>query len=199
MLERVVIIAVQVGVGGTVCGYVFVAGVFLRWWLDAPPAEWVWGVAGVSGALAGWSLPRLKRLYPLCRYVPAWEWCEPILTVVFFPALAFALPFLFLEIWLEPYFWPRTVEEAVERVLRRLGPEERERLRDLGEDEVARLHFGLGLSIRNGFGLWRNQALRADCGGVDADTASGIIIRSVLQRIKSEDAEPRDAPDAGRG
>lgn len=46
------------------------------------------------------------------------------------------------------------------------------------EDELIDLHFGLGLSIRNAFGLHESDSkLLADCGVEHPDDAAGTIIK----------------------
>jgi hypothetical protein len=100
-----------------------------------------------------------------------------------------------LEPYLAPYWWPRTVEGAADRVLARLGSLEQARLRASTEKVLAVSLYFLELSIRNDLVLWtRNRKLLADCGGVDAATASGIILRRVLQRLRGGAAGP-GAPD----
>jgi hypothetical protein len=51
--------------------------------------------------------------------------------------------------------WPRTLDEAVERLALALGRVEKEDIARLPEDDLIDLHFGLGARIREEFGLWR--------------------------------------------
>jgi hypothetical protein len=47
------------------------------------------------------------------------------------------------------------------------------------------LHFGLGVRIREDFGLWRgNRALLLSCGSLDPDDASMAIIRALWARLR---------------
>jgi len=49
---------------------------------------------------------------------------------------------------------PKTLDEAVDALLRRLLPEVKSLIRRLEQDDLAaRLHFTLGQAIRNDFGL----------------------------------------------
>ena len=94
--------------------------------------------------------------------------------------------------------WPRTVDDAVNRLMN-----------DLSEDEKRRIvtdapHINcylLGQNIRNGYGLWQGNAeLLASCGLSDdplapdhdphaADHASCIIIAALQRRIREVASE----------
>ncbi len=54
--------------------------------------------------------------------------------------------------------YPRTVEEAVERLLSEMNDENKSALRELPESDLITTHFGLGMYIRNQFGLWGKNA-----------------------------------------
>jgi hypothetical protein len=74
--------------------------------------------------------------------------------------------------------WPRTLNEAVDRLTLMLSQSEKEEIASLTEADLIGLHFSLGMRIRNDFGLWReNRLLLLDC-----------------QRIKFEDVPeiPKD-------
>lgn len=102
--------------------------------------------------------------------------------------------------------WPRSVDEAVERLLVGLSPQWKETLRGTSRDRAQRRNLTLGLAIRNAFGLWRgNRALLADCarlcgglpssepeaaGRIDADAASAVILGVAWDRLReSADAD----------
>ena len=56
------------------------------------------------------------------------------------------------------------------------------------EDELIELHFGLGLSIRNAFGLHdADSKLFRDCGVDNADDASSVIIKALWNKLKHDD------------
>jgi hypothetical protein len=53
--------------------------------------------------------------------------------------------------------WPTTVEDAVERVITSLSDKQREQFRAMPEKDLGLLHFGLAMSIRAVFGLWKGN------------------------------------------
>ena len=60
--------------------------------------------------------------------------------------------------------YPRTVAEAVERLLMILDEDQREQIASSLRTELIDYHFDLAYYIRNGFGLWsENSELLADC------------------------------------
>jgi hypothetical protein len=88
--------------------------------------------------------------------------------------------------------WPETCDAAARDILAFLSPVAREKLRSLPRHELVRLHFGLGLTIRNRQGLWRkNRALLQSCTGSahggDPDEASMAIIRRAWQLLQAAD------------
>jgi hypothetical protein len=89
--------------------------------------------------------------------------------------------------------WPRTVPEAVERLLASRTEGDLDTLRRTPEADLAGLHFGLALYVRNEFGLWQGNrelldaALR-DAGGLgDADAASTAIVHALWTRLRERD------------
>ena len=65
----------------------------------------------------------------------------------------------------------------------------------LKEDELIDLHFGLGLSIRNSFGLHdANSKLLRDCGSDNPDDASAVIIKALWTKLKRDDWESKNSP-----
>ncbi len=48
---------------------------------------------------------------------------------------------------------PETVDEAIERLIAILGDDEKATIAAMREEDPIDLHFGLGLAIRNAFGL----------------------------------------------
>lgn len=60
--------------------------------------------------------------------------------------------------------FPRSVAEAVERLARELSQAEKDAIAEMAEGDLSELHFGLGMWVRNEFGLWQdNRALLLDC------------------------------------
>ena len=87
---------------------------------------------------------------------------------------------------------PKNVGEAVDQVIRMMDAESLKRLRGMAEADIVELHFGLGMWIRNTFGLWSgNRVLLEDCAAFgehsfcDPDEASTVIIREVWIRLRS--------------
>jgi hypothetical protein len=87
--------------------------------------------------------------------------------------------------------WPRTVDEAVERLLSILSEDDRRTIAQASEDDLAGYHFGLGIAIRNQFGLWGgNQELLASCAAdtgspfIHPDGASAVIIWALWRRLQ---------------
>jgi hypothetical protein len=85
---------------------------------------------------------------------------------------------------------PKTVEEAVDRLIEELSLKDRTTLGNLTEDELSLLHINLGEYIRNEFGLWSgNEALMASCcfiakrDKIHEDEASSIIIKELWSRL----------------
>ncbi|MEI8186976.1 MAG: DUF6794 domain-containing protein [Chlorobiaceae bacterium] len=94
--------------------------------------------------------------------------------------------------------WPRTIDDAVERIMSFMSEEEKNELRNTHEKELVNFHFGLGWIIRNKFGLHEgNDSLLKACARTrnnaferlffmnDPDEASGFIIEEVWRRLNS--------------
>jgi len=94
------------------------------------------------------------------------------------------------DIVLQNTLQPQTVEEAVERLITVMEDRHKILLSILKEDDLIDLHFGLGLSIRNAFGLHdANRKLLRDCGSDTPDDASGVIIKALWNTLKHDDWE----------
>lgn len=87
---------------------------------------------------------------------------------------------------------PRSVEEAVARIKSDwLSADDRERLLRSPPGVALQLHLGLGMRVRNQFGLWRgNDALLASCGRAHPDDCSGVILEALWRSIRA-DADPK--------
>src|SRR4030095_10902693 len=73
--------------------------------------------------------------------------------------------------------WPKTVDEAVGRLLGDLNEVDKARVRATRKEDLILFHHGWGTGIRNEFGLWRgNTNLMADCHADHPDGASMVII-----------------------
>ena len=83
---------------------------------------------------------------------------------------------------------PRTVGEAIERLLLVLTVEDRLAIAAMQQDELFDLHFTLGLSIRNAFDLHDpgNKLLAACDTTTDPDEASYAIITALWNRLQQD-------------
>jgi hypothetical protein len=93
--------------------------------------------------------------------------------------------------------WPKTVDEAVARILSTLSEEDRRHVKETPKEKLIRFHHGWGMSIRNSFGLWRgNAALLADAKKGHPDGASMVIIEAVWSRLQTG---PNKSPQHNAG
>ena len=94
--------------------------------------------------------------------------------------------------------WPKTIKNATERIIAQMSEEEKRTLRGTNKEELAKFYFGMGVYIRNKFGLFDgNDALMKACAlsqhgevynifyGDDPDSAAGVIIEAVWKELKS--------------
>ena len=86
---------------------------------------------------------------------------------------------------------PSTITEAVNSLLSDLPIETKHQIKNSSEDGLINFHFGLGMAIRNEFGLWnKDSKLLEDCKGLsgnpnlDVDTASELIIKALWERLQ---------------
>ena len=88
---------------------------------------------------------------------------------------------------------PRTIAEAVDQLQNWLTPDQLSAFAAQSEDDLSDHHFGLGLRIRNEFGLWDPQSpLLRDCqasdgagaGPLHPDDASMLILRALWARLR---------------
>lgn len=65
--------------------------------------------------------------------------------------------------------------------------EEQQRIAQLKQDDLIRLHFSWGAKIRNEYGLWdgTNQKLLNSCGTSSPDDASGVIIEQLWRTLRN--------------
>ena len=81
---------------------------------------------------------------------------------------------------------PKTMDEAVDILMDIMEQEDLNALRNMKQHDLIRLHFGLGLFIRNNFGLWNPEApIWQDIRGTPDDTAMDII-EKLWERLNNE-------------
>lgn len=81
--------------------------------------------------------------------------------------------------------WPKTVDQAVERLLTELKPAVKLEIQKKTKDDLINFHFSLGMSIRNSYGLWGgNHALLHSTGESHPDQASGVIIDALWKKLQ---------------
>jgi hypothetical protein len=85
---------------------------------------------------------------------------------------------------------PRTVDQAVTRLMSDLSLRDKTKIAKLKEEEVVSLYFSLGEYIRDVFGLWSgNRELMESCrtlsgmNELQEDDASAFIVREFLKRL----------------
>lgn len=83
---------------------------------------------------------------------------------------------------------PKTVDEAAKQLLKDLPIHEKHQVANALEDNFINFHFGLGMEIRNNFGLWQdNEELMNSCREISGDkdlhvdSASTLIIKALWE------------------
>ena len=86
---------------------------------------------------------------------------------------------------------PKTVDQAVERIISELSFKDKSTIANMAEIELSMLHKTTGEYIRNAFGLWSgNKDLMTSCcfiakrDKVSEDEASSIIIKELWKRLQ---------------
>ena len=87
--------------------------------------------------------------------------------------------------------YPKSVEEAVDLLIDKLSIREKYQIAKMTQDDLAGLHFSLGLGIRNEFGLWAgNKDLLESCASlvgqeiIHPDDASALIIKELWKKLR---------------
>jgi hypothetical protein len=87
--------------------------------------------------------------------------------------------------------WPKTVDEAVAKLVEGLPLREKTRMANLREMELTSLAFSVGLVIKNEFGLWDgNEELIKSCQLVSGtedlhpDDAAAVIIKELWKKLR---------------
>jgi hypothetical protein len=123
-------------------------------------------------------------------------WAQ-VVSLILFPTVLVLFPLQALDDWLERLRWPKTVDEAVDRLLRELSAGEK---RLLCQEAPEIDWYCLGQDLRNSLGLWQgNSDLLRSCKveghPVPADAASAVIIQRLIERLQQERAAQTDEAD----
>jgi hypothetical protein len=93
-----------------------------------------------------------------------------------------------------PRSWPASVDAAVAVAMDSLDESDLRSITYMGIDDLSSMHFGLGMWMRNGFGLWSgNWRLMSDCGETHPDDCSGVIIHRLWNRLRADLPGPERA------
>ena len=81
---------------------------------------------------------------------------------------------------------PKTVAEAVQILLTKLPKEYLDHMAVASEDALAEYHLTLGMTIRNDFGLWGENADLIDSVGygMQADDLAAVIIQALWEELQ---------------
>ena len=85
--------------------------------------------------------------------------------------------------------WPLTVDAASDKVMAQLSDEQKAELRATSKENLNNYHFGLGMTIRNQFGLWQGNwaLLESACDTpCQPDDASAVIIERTWEKLRSQ-------------
>ena len=83
--------------------------------------------------------------------------------------------------------WPKTVKEAVTRVLSEMSEKDKEAVRNTKKEDFNKFHHGWGTGIRNDMGLWQGNAeLLKDAKANHPDDASMVIIEAVWTELQNK-------------
>ncbi len=100
---------------------------------------------------------------------------------------------------------PKTLDETFTALECELTPSALREIRFSGEDDMIRYHFGLGMWMRNNWGLWAGGPLAQHFGalGIDhPDNMSGVILGAVWRHANGLpvdlDADTRDHKESSR-
>lgn len=90
---------------------------------------------------------------------------------------------------------PRNLQEALDRLEKTLPSETLEKIRKCSEPEMIDYHFGLGMWMRNNWGLWSNGPLYdyfRKLGLHHPDDMSGVILTSLWRQLHKQPLRVED-------
>ena len=77
---------------------------------------------------------------------------------------------------------PKTLTEAVERLLSELSDDDKKLIAEMPEEDLDQFHMTWGTGIRNSW-LWGNKKLLESCGTLLPDSASSAIVSAVWMAL----------------
>jgi len=84
---------------------------------------------------------------------------------------------------------PSTLEDSIQHLDKLLEKDTIEKIQSASEDEINQFHMGLGMWMRNNWGLWKGSDLAKwfnTKGITHADDMSGIIITSYWRHLHNK-------------
>jgi hypothetical protein len=82
---------------------------------------------------------------------------------------------------------PESLDEAVVRLMTILDEDQKAIIAAMREEDLIDLHFGLGMAIRNAFGLHEpGSQLLASCGVAQPDDASEMIVKMLWGNLSGK-------------
>ena len=92
----------------------------------------------------------------------------------------------------ETVYIPQDLDDCFVQLEKLLSPQDLATLRDRSEDDMIRYHFGLGMWMRNNWGLWGGSRLAGwfnERGIFHPDDMSGIILDSFWRHLNDRPIE----------
>lgn len=82
---------------------------------------------------------------------------------------------------------PESLDEAVVRLMTILDEDQKAIIAAMREEDLIDLHFGLGMAIRNAFGLHEpGSQLLTSCGVAHPDDASEIFVKMLWRELSDK-------------
>lgn len=94
---------------------------------------------------------------------------------------------------------PKTLDEALLQLDKWFSDSTKQNIKSMAENDfIARSHFGLGMGIRNDWGLWKGHELAKYFNGIGIthpDDMSGIILRSYHRKLNGLELRVKEQVD----
>lgn len=90
-----------------------------------------------------------------------------------------------------PPIQPKTVDEAVDRLMSELSFKDKTKIANMSESDLIKFHMSYGGYIRNEFRLWGNDSLLTFCkayagvNDINPEQASYIIVKELWERLQN--------------